>query len=411
MSLSHNVNSDSTSNSRVSSSSDDRVKVGPYNLRQTQSVTLNSLIKHETLIIPQTSSPSWSGFFTIDIREKNIIMNNITLQMVTGPVIGTSLVGYFNPAMFFFNRIEIVEGGIIQDTIYNNEQFIRNQLLDWDEDRLACNLQMGLYSSTAHRTSLSSQVTNNTFYIPLKTYFDECKPMILTDSHSIQLRIYMDSLSNVFNVTSGTLTSANILYCNAICKVSRIDQSSAEQKLRNMQISPYHSIFHDTRYGTFSVPIGNISTSIVLAPIVGTISHLLFTVRSSIVGVNAWKYTQLASFALLDPTSTNIVGGQMLPASMCANMLNRDWCKSSYNTETSFSLNDQSANFYIWSFSADPVAVLSNGQCLTSRRMTGSEQLQLVFQSALLSQVQVDVYAYNECVLEQGISYTKKMSL
>ena len=65
---------------------------------------------------------SFGGFFTIDIREKNILLNNITLQFQLGSVVGSSsplLTGYFNPAWFFFTRIEVVEGGnvitIVQD--------------------------------------------------------------------------------------------------------------------------------------------------------------------------------------------------------------------------------------------------------------------------------------------------------
>ena len=194
--------------------------------------------------------------------------------------------------------------------------------------------------------------------------------------------------------------------------MSRLDATSAASILQDMTLSPHHSIIHDTRYGTFTVPTGSLSSTIVLTPIVGNVTALLFTVRSATTGAGAWNYTQLASFAILDATSTNIVGGQALPASLCANILNRDWCKSSYNTETSFySAANNAANFYMWSFSADPVAALSNGQALTSRKLTGSEQLILNFQSALGSAVTVDVYAYIESIVEQGPSHVKKMSL
>lgn len=408
----HTVNSDSTSNGKVSAAAGQRCRVGGLNLRCTQSVSLPSDLRHETLIIPSSSLPTWGGYFTVDIRERNIILNNITLQMNVSAVAGTTLVGYFSPAIYHFTRIDIVQGGNVIDTIFNNEQFLRNQLLEYDEDRLSSNITMGLYSNSTQRTLLSSQSTTNTFYIPLKTYFDECKPNLLSDQHNVQLRIYMDTLANVFTVTSGTLVSAPILSCSAICKVSRLDATSAASILQDMTLSPHHSIIHDTRYGTFTVPTGSLSSTIVLTPIVGNVTALLFTVRSATTGAGAWNYTQLASFAILDATSTNIVGGQALPASLCANILNRDWCKSSYNTETSFySAANNAANFYMWSFSADPVAALSNGQALTSRKLTGSEQLILNFQSALGSAVTVDVYAYVESIVEQGPSHVKKMSL
>ena len=71
----------------------------------------------------------------------------------------------------------------------------------------------------------------------------------------------MDNLANVFIVTSGTLTSAPILSCTAVCKVTRLDAPSASLRLQDMTLSPHHYIIHDTRYGTFAVPSGSLSTT------------------------------------------------------------------------------------------------------------------------------------------------------
>ena len=404
-------NSDSTSNSKVAAAAGARVNVGGFHLPASQSVTIPGGLKHETLIVPSSSFPAWGGFFTIDIREKNIILNNITLQFQTSAITGTSIVGYFSPAFFWPSRIEIVQGGNIIDTIYDNQQFLLNQFLEWDEDRLAINNAAGNYASTAQRTLISSGTTTNTAYVHLRTYFDQAKVALLTDAHNIQLRIYMNTFSNVFTLTSGSSPVCTINSCNAVCKVTRLDASSATMRLNEMRAAPYHHIFHNLSYGTFTVPAGNLSSTIVLAPIVGPVAALIFTVRASSVNAAAWVYTQLQSFALLDAASTNLVGGQVLPASMCAQVLNRDWCKSSYNNETAFGINNNGANVYIWSFSADPVAALSQGQALTSRRMTGQEQLQLNFTSALAAQVQVDVYAMVESVLETTISEVRKIAL
>ena len=285
-------------------------------------------------------------------------------------------------------------------------------MLDYDEVRYGSNAAMGLYSSTAQRTLLSSQTGTNTFYIPLKSYFDECRPSLLTDQHAIQIRVYMDTLANVFTVTSGTLLSAPILSCTAICKVTRLDANSAAARLQSMTMTPHHSIFHETRAGYFVVPAGTLSTNLVMTSIVGNVSHLLFVVRSSTVNAGAWNYTQLQSFSILDSTSTNITGGVSLPSSLCANILNRDWCKSSYYSETSYaSAVNNGANFYCWSFSADPVSALGSGLALTSRKMTGNEQLVLTFPTALTAQVSVDVYAYVESILEMTPSTVRKSGL
>ena len=405
------VNSDSTSNGKVVSASGARVQAGHLNFPVNQAISLPSELKHEIMIIPASSNPSFGGFFTIDIREQNIILNNITLQFQLSSVVGSSLVGYFNPAWFFFTRIEIVQGGNVIDTVYGNQQFLMNQLLEWDEDRLAINNSAGNYASTAQRTLLSSQTTTNTFYANLRTYFDQARVNLLTPASNIQLRVYMDTLTNSFTVSSGTLTSCSINSCNAICKVTRLDNASSQQRLGDMTLRKHHNIMHDLHYGTFSVPSGVTSTTIILAPIVGNVASLIFTVRASTVKEQQWVYTQLASWALLNSASTNIVGGQVLPASMCAHVLNRDWCKSSYNTETSFGTNDQKANVYMWSFSADPISALGHGQALTSYTMLGQEQLVLNFTTALTAQVQVDVYAMVENVMELGTHHVKKMSL
>lgn len=408
----YSTNSDSPSNQKTTAAAGLRVKAGGLNLPIGQAVSIPVGLRHETLIIPSSSTPSFGGFFTIDIRQKNILLNNITLQFNCSAISGTGVTGYFNPAHYFFQRIEVIQNSNVIDTIYGNQQFLLDQILYFDEQRLALNQASGLYSSTAQRTLLSSTTTPNTLYVNLRTYFDQTKIAILTEQHAVQLRIYMDSFANVFTQTGGAIpASATINSCNAILKVTTLDSDTANRRLQDMTVSPHHHIFHDVHYGTFSVPAGNLSTSIVLAPIVGNVASLMFTIRASTVGAQAWVYSQLASFAILSSSSENIVGGQVLPASLCANILNGDWVKSSYNTETSFGVNDQKANVYIWSFSADPISALSYGQALTSRRMIGSEQLVLNFQSPLPAQVQVDVYAFVESILEVTPSSVKKISL
>lgn len=155
----HTLNSDSNSNGKVVAAAGSRTQVGSLNLRSSQAISLPGGQKHETLFVPTTSLPAWGTFYTIDIREKNIILNNITLQMVISPVTSstTAFTGYFSPAMYFFTRIEIFQSGNIIDTLLPNEQFLRTQMLDYDEVRYGSNVAMGLYSSTAQRTLLSDR--------------------------------------------------------------------------------------------------------------------------------------------------------------------------------------------------------------------------------------------------------------
>ena len=151
-----------------------------------------------------------------------------------------------------------------------------------------------------------------------------------------------------------------------------------------------------------------------LSSLVGNVAAIIFTCRpaGSITGATATAYTQLSSFALLDGASTNLVGGQSLPASLAANILNREWCKSSYHSETSFGVTNNSANFYMWSFSADPVGAIKEGLAFSSRRLTGQEQLQLTFPSAVAAGgVAVDIYALTESIIECGVMEVRKVSI
>lgn len=234
---------------------------------------------------------------------------------------------------------------------------------------------------------------------------------LLTDGHAIQLRVYMDTLPNVFNVVSGTLISAPILSCNALCKITRLDTKAAAMRTEVMRVRNNHAIMHSLFYSPFPINPGVTTSTIVLNSIVGNVSMLFFTIRGSVVGTNAWNYMQLASFSINDAAGTSQVGGVPIPASYASLLLNKDWMKSSYNTETSFGTTDNKANVHMWSFSADPVASISGGLALTSRRFTGGEQLVLTFPAALSSGVQLEVYAYVESIVDQSLSSIKKISL
>ena len=409
--LPHEVNTTSQNGSKTASIAGHRVKVHGLNLPAHSAVSLPSNMKQEILIIPSSSTPAFGSFFTIDINAKNIIVNNMYLQFNYGIVVGSSLVGYFNPSWFHMLRAELIMNGSTVDTIYGNQQFLMHQKLFYNEDVLALNQSAGQYNSTAQRTLLSSQSVANTFYVPIRCFLNESKLALLNNTDNVQLRIYMDTLANIFYVSSGTLTSCTFNSANLVMDITRVDQDEANRRIVDMHSFNHHYIFHTTSYFPATIPSGVSSATLILASIVGNVSHLLFTLRASTVGLGAWNYTQLASFAILDNASSNIVGGQALPASLCANLLNAQWCLSSYNTETSFGAVNNNANFYVYSFSSDPVDALLHGRSLGSRRFYGQEQLQLTFTGALGANLSLDCYAFIENVLEQGTFSVKKISM
>ena len=133
------LNTNSSSNTKTVASEGSRVLIENYNLPVSQSVTLNSDLKHETLIIPSTSMPAWNSFHSINLRDKNILLHNYALQFITSAVSGTSLSGYFVPSYFFFTKLEFINAAGVSNTIYNTEAFLRTNCIHPDEDRLSMN--------------------------------------------------------------------------------------------------------------------------------------------------------------------------------------------------------------------------------------------------------------------------------
>ncbi len=407
----HEVNTTSQHNAKTAAVAGNRTKVSGLNLPASQAISLPANQKQEILIVPSSSAPNFGSYFTIDVKNTGIIINNMYLQFQYGAVQGSSLVGAFIPSWFHISRIEILQNGNTMSTTYGNEQFLINQLLHYEEDRLSFNNAAGSYSSITNRTALSSQTTTNTFYIPLKTYLSQCKMHLLNGTDAVQIRVYMDTLANIFAVTSGTLTSCSFNSANLILDVTRLDQDETNRRTGDMQKYNHHWIFHTTSYMTSTIPAGVSSATLIMASVVGNVAGFVFVLRGSTIGLNAWNYSQIASFHLLDSGSSSIVGGQALPAALCANILNSQWCLSSFNSETSFGSVDNKANFYIYSFSSDLIDSLTHGRSLGSRRFFGNEQIQLNFNASLPANLQFDLYAFTECISEQGGFSVKKISM
>ena len=110
------------------------------NLTGVQSRATPSGIKNQILIIPSTNTPSFGSMFICDIRGKGIILNNLTLQFNVSPISGltgtVTSYPHFNPAFYFFQRIEICQNGQVLDTIYGGQQFLLQQWLNEDQDRI-----------------------------------------------------------------------------------------------------------------------------------------------------------------------------------------------------------------------------------------------------------------------------------
>ena len=393
------------------------------NLPQRQSVTVPSNLKSEVVIIPSTSQPNWASYFIFDIKERNCIISDLLIQFNINQISGltgtVTSYPHFSPATFFLSKVEVVVNNITIDTLYPIQQFTAQQFFNYDEDRVYINNMQGSYNSIIQRNTLATATSN--YYVKLRSIYNECHIPILSDSHNLQIRCYMETLANVVNystLTLGTL-AANINSANIICKVLKIPSEIAANRLNAMIKKPEQSFYHNLRYSPFAVNSGVSSTTIVLTPFVGNIAAIFFVVRdaSKITKNDAYQFTAISNFAILDSTSSNCVGGQAIGSALALNYLNQFYCRSSYTSETASGCNiagtvtDNKANVYGWSFSSNICEALENGLLLSHRKFLGNEQLQITFTGSLSASVQVDVWAYCQSVFEQGANYVKVMAL
>ena len=136
------------------------------NLSSSQRSDFPKTLKHEILPIPAPSQFQWGSTSNLDFKGKNCKIHELVIAFNTSPVSGLtgSVANYpnLNPTFFWINHIEIAINNVITDTIYDLEEFILNQLMFEDEDRMLNNYSAGMYSSIAHRNSLST--TTSTWY-------------------------------------------------------------------------------------------------------------------------------------------------------------------------------------------------------------------------------------------------------
>ena len=80
----------------------------------------------------------------------------------------------------------------------------------------------GLYNSLVQRTTLASTAGQNC-YTKLTTFYNEGHIPILSDSHNLRIRCYMDTLANIVSQSTGSATAAaTINYTNVILMVIKI---------------------------------------------------------------------------------------------------------------------------------------------------------------------------------------------
>ena len=108
-------------------------------LSKTQHTSIPEGLKHEYVIIPSTSAPSWGGYFVIDIREKHCHLHDVVLQFnVTALTYSTTTSNpRYTPASLWPLRIEFIQNNNVIDTVYRINIFFRpNYLILMNKENL-----------------------------------------------------------------------------------------------------------------------------------------------------------------------------------------------------------------------------------------------------------------------------------
>ena len=371
-------------------------------------------LTHTNLVIPSVSQFSWGSQSIIDIKQKGIKLHDAVLAFninaITGVTPNGSTLPVLNSCYSWFQKIEILINGSVMDTIYPDfNAYILNNLYAPDEDRLLLNIAAG--GSIANRYTLSN-TNGSVWYLSLKTLFNQNHFGILTQNHEVQLRVTMNPLSNVLNQGALVGTCAcTINNVSLLARVTQLDTPTIQRLLVDMNKTPRHSLFLSTRYQSFVVQAGVSNTNLVMTAITGSVHSLYFIVRNTnaLTGASNNSYNIIKDFSINGSDGQNIVGGTVIPSTFNLLIQNKHWFESTFCSEGFTGVNN--SYVYTYSFSVDPASSFKNASHLTTRIMTGNENLIINFTSALASTAQVDVFALVESSLEQSPSYVKLINL
>jgi hypothetical protein len=303
----------------------------------------------ETTTTPSSSQVGFGSYFTIDYKEIGVEVIDFCLQFNFSALSGTTST-HFVPSWFFVSRIEKVMNSKVIETYYPPDQFIQNQLYYEDEDRTFVNITAGAYQSTAQRIAMASVA--NSYYLPLKGFISRGETLPLLDvTHNVQFRVYMNSLENITAPAGAPVCTFNS--CNLLTKVIKLRPDEIEARKNDIAKRPIHMKYPETRMMTTTIQSGVSSASVNLTGLGnGRYSHLLFVVRpsASLNNDSCYQFTPITSYALLDSSGANMVGGQVITHSQQLNM-NKNNTLSTYTSENALTyLTDNKANVYMYSF-------------------------------------------------------------
>jgi hypothetical protein len=385
-----------------------------YNVSKTQSAgELPVGLKHEFITVNSITAPSFGSNFTIRATEKGFIQD-CTICFNVGAVSGytgtaVNVAPRFSPTPFWIQKCEIVQSGEVLQTIYPDAQWIRQQLFTKEDDRQVLNASSGIYSSQANRYSMA--ITTSNYFLPLRSLFNETYLPILTESHAVEFRIWLNPVAQLITTTGLTVTTiaAAINSASVILKMTKLPSDALQREIQTIAKIPKHLRFHESRYVNGVALSGTSSYTLPLTNIVGKVSNFFFVVRPT-TGLTldaTFSYSDILNFAILDGGSTNVVGGQSITSLYNRTIMSQHWNRSFYMLDA---FNGTSNSFvFQYSWSHNPFDATNNGKSQSFRQFMGSEVLQINWSSALGANMDITAFAMTQAYVELTPTSSKRI--
>jgi hypothetical protein len=254
-------------------------------------------------------------------------------------------------------------------------------------------------------------IVNSTWYLPLKTVFNESLLPILNTQQSVELRIFLNPLQSICTTTGLTVSSltAPINNVAAICKMTKLPPTELAKEIQSLQLKPKHYRFFESRYVNGTAQAGTTSFSLPLTNIVGKVSNIFFVVRptASMTLDAAFSYTDIANFSIVDGGSSNIVGGQDITSLYNRTVQAKHWNRSFYLMDAFTGTSN--ANVFQYSWSLQPFDSVNNGKSNTFRVFSGMEVLKINFVSSLPATYDITFFALTQAYVEQSKNGVRKI--
>ena len=246
--------------------------------------------------------------------------------------------------------------------------------------------------------------TSSTYLIPLKCFANQIQNEILNANHNFRVSLTLDQLVNVIDVNGLTGTpNINFNSISLLVKMQKLTQPTINYKIAQMgKLQRYQGLFTSNLSQQFVALSGSTTSSINLSNFINAnIQWIYFTIRpvSGLTKAASFNYVNnLLSFHLLNSSSESLCGGSPITAATALYILNKDTTRGSFSCESGV------GSVFYWFHSSSPIASYQSGVPSGGRTYNGAEQLVLVYNSALATNYQIDVYAAATSVFNQTLS-------